>query len=136
MVVFVWVIRSEGPGTRPKCFLVYDLTIIPLENIGWIEDILLPALVGIPPSISVVVKLYLTNSEADPEKWANDKSDTNSTEKLDTSDTPHAQPTSIFDSPLVSLDKGRPDLQNLIQNEIANSSGRMSINGMPKLIVG
>jgi hypothetical protein len=84
--------------------------------------------VGVPPSISVVVQLYLTNSKADPEKWANDKSDTNSTEKSD-GDTSNAQPTSILDSSLVNVDKGRPDLQKIIQNEIANSSGRMSING-------
>ena len=90
----------------------------------------MPALVGVPPSISVAVKLYITNSKADPEKCANEKSDTDSTEKSDGDTSPGAaQPTSVLDSSLVSVDKGRPDLQKIIQNEIANSSGRMSING-------
>jgi len=111
--------------------------IILLEHIRWIEDILSPALMGIPQSMSVVVKFYLTRSEEDSEKWANDNSNSNSSEKLDTSGTSHAQPIAkILDSPLVSFENGRPDLQNIIQNEIASASGRMSINGMSKLIIG
>jgi hypothetical protein len=133
----MWAIRSAGLLTRSKCFLVYDSIIILLEQIRWVEDILSPALVGIPPSVSVVVKLYVTQLEGDCEKWASDKSTTNSAEKLDTGDTSQDQPTArVLDSPLVSLENGRPHLQNIIQNEIASASGRMSINGTAELITG
>jgi hypothetical protein len=129
----MWAIRSPGPPTHSS-FFVYDLFIILPEHIRWIEDILSPALVGILPSVSVVVKLYLTKSEEDCEKWVDVQSNTSSSEKLDKSDTSHPQP--IVDSPLVSFENGRPDLQNVIQNEITNASGQMCISGTPKLIVG
>ena len=111
-----------------------DLIIILIEHIRWIEDILSPALVGVSSSVSVVVKLYLTKSEESSEIWANEKFDTNSAEKSDTS---HAQPIAkVLDSPFVSFENGRPELENIIQTEIASASGRMSINGTSKLIIG
>ena len=127
----MWAIRSAGLPTQPKMRSCYDLIIILIEHIRWIEDILSPALVGVSSSMSVVVKLYLTKSEESSEIWGNEKFDTNSGEK---SDSAHAHPIAkVLDSPFVSFENGRPDLQNIIQNEIMNASGRMSINGMPTL---
>jgi ferric-chelate reductase len=115
---------------------VRPLTIILLEHIRWIEDILMPAIVGIPTSIEVAVKIYVTKSEKDSEKLENYESKTNESfvEELGPTDSSSTQPISrAVDSPYVSFESGRPDLQGIIQHEIEKASGRMSINGKPKL---
>jgi len=134
-VVFMWAIRNAGSRTN-RCLLVYGLTIILLEYIRWIEDILVPAIVGIPTSIEVAVKIYVTKSEKDPENLENYESKTNESfvEELGPTDSPSTQPISrAVDSPYVSFESGQPDLQGIIQHEIEKASGRMSINGKPKL---
>jgi len=95
----------------------------------------MPTLVGIPSSIEVVVKIYITKSEKDSEILADYKSKTKESlvEELDTTDSSHSQPlVRAVDSPYVSFENGRPDLHSIIQHEIAMASGRMSISGKPK----
>jgi hypothetical protein len=115
-----------------SCVLTARLTIGLLEHVRWIKDILMPAFVGIPPSIEVVVKIYITKSE----KAENYESKTNesSVEELERIDGSHTQSVArAVDSQYVSFESGRPDLQVIIQQEIEKASGRMSINGKPKL---
>jgi len=133
-VVFMWAIRNAGSRTN-RCLLVYGLTIILLEHIRWIEDILMPAIVGIPTSIEVAVKIYVTKSEKDPEKLEHYESKTNESfvEELGPTDSSSTRPISrAVDSPYVSFESGQPDLQGIIQHEIEKASGRMSINGKPR----
>ena len=137
-VVFIWAIRSAGSSTNPDAFLCTTrLTITLLEYIRWIEDILMPALVGIPSSIEVVVKIHVTKPEKDSEKLANYESKTKESlvEELDLTDSPDSKPIArAVDSPYVSFENGRPDLHGIIQHEIAMASGRMSISGTPEPI--
>ena len=119
----------------PSCATSARLTITLLEYIRWIEDILMPALVGIPSSIEVVIKIYVTKTENDSEKLANYESKTKESlaEELDPTDSSYSQPiTKAVDSPYVSFENGRPDLHSIIQHEIAMASGRMSISGNPE----
>jgi ferric-chelate reductase len=76
-----------------------------------------PALEKIPPSISVVVQLYITGSlkESCSEVSLNPDSE--------------LYPT-ILQSPFVQVQQGRPNLKQLIANEIGEATGRMSINGL------
>ena len=136
-VVFMWAIRSAGSRIN-RSLLAYGLTIFLQEHIRWIEDILTPAIVGIPASIEVAVKIYVTKSEKDSEILENYESKTNesSVEERDPTDSlsTQTQPIArVVDSPYVSFENGRPDLQGIIQHEIEKASGRMSINGKPKL---
>lgn len=95
----------------------------------------MPAVVGIPTSVEVAVKIYVTKSEKDSEKLENYESKTNESfvEELGTTDSSSTQPISrVVDSPYVSFESGRPDLQGIIQHEIEKALGRMSINGKPQ----
>ena len=135
-VVFIWAIRSAGSSTNPDAFLcTAGLTITLLEYIRWIEDILMPALAGVPSSIEVVVKIHVTKPEKDSEKLGNYESKTKESldEELDPTDNSHSRPIArAVDSPYVSFENGRPDLHGIIQQEIAMVSGRMSISGKPE----
>lgn len=80
--------------------------------------------------------IRVTKSKKDSEKVANYESKTNESfvEKLDPTDSSPAKPIArAVDSPYVSFENGRADLQDIIQHEIEKASGRMSVNGKLKL---
>ena len=110
----------------------------PLDHIHWIANSLAPALENIPPStsISVAVQLYITsNTTTTTTDQGLDKSSKESCSEVMI--TPDSQLYStILQSPFVQVFyKGRPNLKQLISNEIDDATGRVSINGLCLLIV-
>ncbi|KAF4618189.1 hypothetical protein D9613_011675 [Agrocybe pediades] len=108
-VLFIWAIRDA-------------------DHIKWIEDIVLPALENIPDSISVQMKFFVTAVLENPQTW-DDESDENMEEKGRSSSGPSSQTGSkLLELSFASLEQGRPDVHNLIKDEIGRATGPISIN--------
>ncbi|KAF8968945.1 ferric reductase NAD binding domain-containing protein [Flammula alnicola] len=108
-VVFIWALRH-------------------LEHVQWIEDNLSAVLKGLPSSISVAIKIYVTAPSApSEEKWDDDSNGNGSKESLDGRDSLESEP-KLLELPYVSLGHGRPDVSSLIKDEITNATGRISVN--------
>ncbi|KIM37179.1 hypothetical protein M413DRAFT_77388 [Hebeloma cylindrosporum] len=121
--LFLNLISRAKRDERPCQKVLFVWAIRRAEHICWIEDILMPALIGIPSSTEVAVKIYVTKSEKDSEK------EESSVEELDPNDSSRSQRIGrVVDSEYVSFTSGRPDLQDMNQREIEKASGRMSIN--------
>ena len=98
-----------------------------LDYIHWIANNLAPALENIPPSISVAVQLYITGSTAAAQGLDESLKESCSEVML----TPDSRLYStLLQSPFVQVHQGRPNLKQLISNEIGEATGRVSINGL------
>lgn len=134
--------------TRLSAYLP-SFSLLTSEHITWIQDILTPALTSpLPPSLSLDIQFYITSSstttsstssiaDADPEKWAD--SDSNSNEatgsnvpsgraQLSGTETEKAA-SALLALPFVRVERGRPNVEPLLQGEIAAATGRVSVNG-------
>ena len=87
---------------------------------------------SIPPTISVAVQLYITGIAAAAQGLDESLKDSCS-EVMLTSDSQFYS--TILRSPFVQVHQGRPNLKQLISNEIGEATGRVSINGMSGLLI-
>ncbi|RDB30770.1 putative ferric reductase transmembrane component [Hypsizygus marmoreus] len=106
-IVFVWAIRE-------------------LSHVEWISDALLPALQqALPPTIVVQLRIFVTAVVAGIPSWDDDSAEgdtemkTEGGQKIDIN---------VLDHPCIRLEQGRPDLQHIIDEEINQSSGPISVN--------
>lgn len=101
-----------------------------IDQIKWIEDILSSAIKDLPTSISVSIKLYVTAILDDSETFEEDDVSNDKIEEEKMPSPPSSQyGLRLLESPLTLLEQGRPDLNALIQDEIAADTGPISING-------
>lgn len=112
----VWAMRHLGSYESCKIIhLIYNCT----EHINVISDDLLRALDGLSDSLLLDIRIHITasvqNSESDAEK---------SEGSVSFSDTGK-----LHDAPHVRILHGRPDVRAIIESEIAEASGSMSVNG-------
>ncbi|KAF8903885.1 ferric reductase NAD binding domain-containing protein [Gymnopilus junonius] len=109
-VTFVWAIRDP-------------------DQVKWIEDVLSSAIKDLPNSIFVAIKLYVTAVLGNSEGFEEGDPSTDDLEGEKVPSTPSSQYGSrLLESPLTSLNQGRPDLDALIKNEIEADIGPISIN--------
>ena len=82
---------------------------------------------NISPTISVAVQLYITAGAATSQGLDYSLKESNS----EVMHIPDSQLYStILQSPSVQVHQGRPNLKQLISNEIGEATGRISINGV------
>jgi ferric-chelate reductase len=81
-----------------------------------------------PPSISVVVQLYITGGIAAAQGLDESLKEESCSEVILTPDS--GLNSTILQSPFVQVHQGRPNLKQLISNEIGEATGRVSINGL------
>jgi ferric-chelate reductase len=82
-----------------------------------------------PPSISVVVQLYITGSTAAAQGLDGESLKDSCSEVMITTPDSGLYST-LLQSPFVQVRQGRPNLKQLIPNEIGEATGRVSINGL------
>ena len=125
-VMFIWAIRDTGTFIlRPLLSRLWLFT--SLDYLHWIANNLALALDNIPPTISVVVQLNITGVAATAQGLDESLKDSCSEVML----TPDSQSYStILQSPFVQVVQGRPNLKQLISNEIDEATGKVSINGL------
>jgi hypothetical protein len=82
---------------------------------------------NVPPTISVSVQLNITGISAAVQEMDESLKDSCS-EVAPTSDLQLYS--TILHSPFVQVSQGRPNLKQLISNEIGEATGRVSINGL------
>ena len=99
----------------------------PLDHLHWIANSFAPALENIPPSISVAVQLCITGSTATAQGLGESSKESCSEVMLTLDSQLHS---TILQSPFVQVHQGRPNLKQLISNEISEATGRVSINGL------
>ena len=122
-----------GPSVTLVClfsgdfWVVSDYTHTPLDYLHWIANSLAPALDNIPPTISVAVQLNVTGVAAAVQGI--DESLKDSCSEVTPSSDSQLYST-ILQSPFVQVNQGRPNLKQLISNEIGDATGRVSINGL------
>ena len=126
-VLFIWAIRDTGSVYSSVISVSPLTTHTPLEHIHWIANNLAPALDNIPASISVAVKLYITGAGA-ASQGLDESLKESSSEVMHISDSQLYS--TILQSLFVQVSQGRPNLKQLISNEIGEATGRMSINGL------
>ncbi|RDB30109.1 Ferric/cupric reductase transmembrane component 1 [Hypsizygus marmoreus] len=105
-IVFLWAIRDAS-------------------HMGWISDALLPALQHAPSTTIVDVRVFVTSVKEDASSWDDDSVEGNvekRTERAGKSDT------NALDHPAVRIQQGRPDLKHLLEAEINDSHGAISVN--------
>jgi len=100
------------------------------------------ALQDLPSTLSVLIKLGITgladDSSSSSQKWEDDTNETVSEEKVGASSSNSStvlKDTKLLDSPFVTMEQGRPDVISTISKEIANSAGRVSVNGAQRLLM-
>jgi len=98
------------------------------------------ALQDLPSTLSVLIKLGITgladDSSSSSQKWEDDTNETVSEEKVGASSSNSSGVlTKLLDLPFVSIEQGRPDVIGTISKEIANSAGRVSVNGAQRLLM-
>lgn len=93
---------------------------------NWISDTLLLALEGIPSTTLVEVIICVTTTAENSQAWDDDSIHSDHEEKTSESKTSDPK---IFSSPLVVVQRGRPNLAALISEETKQVSGAMSVNG-------
>lgn len=87
-------------------------------QVEWISDTLVPVLYGVPPSVTIEIRLFVTGA---------DSRDDDDVEKVrEPSDESVLK---VLNSPLVHVQRGRPDLRGIITEQIASAGGDISVNG-------
>ena len=92
----------------------------PQDYLHWIADNLASALDNIPPTISVAVQLNITGN-ADAAQGLDESLKDSCSEIMPTSDSQLCS--AILQLPFVQVNKGRPNLKQLISNEIGEATG-------------
>ncbi|KAG6907768.1 hypothetical protein DXG01_007481 [Tephrocybe rancida] len=90
------------------------------SSIGCVLDAILPALTNTPPHLAVEIRLHITSIAGDGQ--------------LDEINAGGVVPPHAKFPGLATL-KGRPDLKHIIEQEIAQNNGAISVNGALELII-
>ena len=104
---------------------------------SWISKALKQALELAPPSLRISVQIYVTAGEppATSEKAYDDDSVHNDASGAGSDEKGSPAP-SLADFSAVSFHAGRPDLRAILRDEVAVTSGRMSVTGACFVPVG
>ncbi|GLB45169.1 putative ferric reductase NAD binding domain [Lyophyllum shimeji] len=104
-VVFVWAIRDAS-------------------HIDWIAEALVPAIAVAPPEISISIRVHVTGVKDDAQSWDDDSAEGDEEVKVGK----ESSRAKGHQYPGISMEQGRPDLKRLLDDEIHQASGDMSVN--------
>jgi len=84
----------------------------------------------LPESISIQLKFFVTAILENPQTWDNESDENVETKEKTSSSGPSSQTgAKLLELPFSSLEQGRPEVDKLIQDEVAIATGPISING-------
>lgn len=104
-VVFIWAVRDAN-------------------HIEWITDALVPAITGVSSNINVSIRVYVTAAVEDAQSWDDDSVEGD--EEITAGDET-TRPKGLK-YPGILTEQGRPDLKRLLDDEIHEASGAISVN--------
>ncbi len=97
-------------------------------HVDWVSKALTKALELAPTGLEIAIRIYITSQtsdQAEDKAWKED----DSIHSADGTLVRRSRPSSLFDFPAVQVIQGRPDIGALLQDEIDNGAGRLSVTG-------
>ena len=146
--VFIWSIRDYSKSAAGRIFQTSVNSLFFIEQLEWISQSLLNALKLAPPTLEIVVRIFITGgrnademplievarddvprtSAGNMERPLGDDDDSMYSPR-DVS-TPTNMPRGLKDFPSVRLSQGRPELGSLLKEEVRSADGgKLSVTG-------
>lgn len=94
-----------------------------VDDVQWISDALVRALEDVPPSVTVDTKIFVTAAAEDAQAWDDDSTEYDSAGEAPNGSNGTKQPR------ILRFQQGRPDLKSLLDREISQANGAISVNG-------
>ncbi len=96
----------------------------------WISNAISNALLRVPPSLHVDVRIYVTGSTLESVQWDSTSADSDKHSSSSSSTTSRNGPPSFLGLECVNVYQGRPDISQLLPEQAeATRGGRMSVTG-------
>ncbi|RDB30601.1 Ferric/cupric reductase transmembrane component 1 [Hypsizygus marmoreus] len=134
--LFLDLLSRAKQGEQACCNrIVFAWAVRDVDHVRWISNPLQQSLRGVPSSISVEVRIFITTAIEDAQPWDDDAPAPGAEAPADdievkaggsshgSSSDPH-----LLDLDIVSVQQGRPDLKGLLGEATAHATGPISVN--------